>query len=103
MTHAGATVNLNVSSLNLSLTSLDDNIVIASHDMPHISFASGGDCVSYTNKYMTVKGKSFFPITGHFRFCCICGKRCERLPCLLCIRMRRGSSQRRNSNNRASI
>lgn len=46
MSHAGANVNLNVSSSNLSLTSLDDNKVIACHDMPHISFASGGDCVS---------------------------------------------------------
>jgi SHC-transforming protein 1 len=46
MAHAGANVSLNVSSSNLTLTSLDDSKIIACHDMPHISFASGGDCVS---------------------------------------------------------
>lgn len=44
--HAGENVNLNISSSDLLLTSFDNNEVIASHDMPHISFASGGDCVS---------------------------------------------------------
>ncbi|KAJ8923639.1 hypothetical protein NQ315_010219 [Exocentrus adspersus] len=41
--YAGTNVNLNVSSVNLSLTSLDTNQVIATHEMPRISFASGGD------------------------------------------------------------
>ncbi|KAL1493433.1 hypothetical protein ABEB36_011489 [Hypothenemus hampei] len=43
MTYAGTNVTLKVSSVNLSLTSLDTNQVIANHEMPKISFASGGD------------------------------------------------------------
>lgn len=46
MEYAGTNVNLNVSSSSLTLTSLDTGQIIASHDMPRISFASGGDCVS---------------------------------------------------------
>lgn len=46
MNYAGTNVNLTVSSSRLSLTSLDANQVISSHDMPQISFASGGDCDS---------------------------------------------------------
>ncbi|XP_045481876.1 SHC-transforming protein 3 [Harmonia axyridis] len=46
MNYAGTNVNLTVSSSRLSLTSLDSNQVISSHDMPQISFASGGDCDS---------------------------------------------------------
>lgn len=42
---SGSRVNLNVSSLNLTLTSLDTNHIIACHEMPRISFASGGDTV----------------------------------------------------------
>lgn len=54
MDYAGTNVNLNISSSSLTLTSLDNDKIIASHDMPRISFASGGDCVSnYT--------KSVFP------------------------------------------
>ncbi|KRT83633.1 hypothetical protein AMK59_4766, partial [Oryctes borbonicus] len=43
MEHAGTNVNLNISSSKLTLTSLETNQIIASHDMPCISFASGGD------------------------------------------------------------
>ncbi|KAF2899453.1 hypothetical protein ILUMI_06727 [Ignelater luminosus] len=43
MDYAGTNVNLNVSSSSLTLTSLESCQVIASHDMPRISFASGGD------------------------------------------------------------
>lgn len=46
MESAGTNVNLNISSFSLTLTSLENNQVIASHDMPRISFASGGDTVS---------------------------------------------------------
>lgn len=46
MDHAGANVNLTVSSSNLILTALESGHVIAKHDMPRISFASGGDTVS---------------------------------------------------------
>ncbi|CAG9816540.1 unnamed protein product [Phaedon cochleariae] len=41
--YSGTSVNLNVSSINLSLTSVSNNELIASHEMPRISFASGGD------------------------------------------------------------
>lgn len=43
MQYAGTNVNLNISSSKLTLISLETNQVIASHDMPRISFASGGD------------------------------------------------------------
>ncbi|XP_049817830.1 SHC-transforming protein 1 [Aethina tumida] len=43
MTYAGMNVNLKISSLSLTLTSLETNQVIADHEMPKISFASGGD------------------------------------------------------------
>lgn len=43
LNYAGTSVNLNVSSNNLSLTALDTDQVIISHEMPKISFASGGD------------------------------------------------------------
>ena len=45
MEHAGANVCLKVSSTSLILTSLDSGQVIAKHEMPRISFASGGDPV----------------------------------------------------------
>ncbi|CAH2000297.1 unnamed protein product [Acanthoscelides obtectus] len=41
--YAGSNVNLNISSISLTLTSLDTSQIIASHEMPRISFASGGD------------------------------------------------------------
>lgn len=53
MDYAGTNVNLNISSSRLTLTSLDNYKVIASHDMPRISFASGGDCVSLSCKFNT--------------------------------------------------
>lgn len=43
MSHAGTNVTLKVSGANLSLTSLETNQIIANHEMPKISFASGGD------------------------------------------------------------
>ena len=45
MDYAGTNVNLNISSSCLKLTSFDTGYMIASHDMPRISFASGGDTV----------------------------------------------------------
>lgn len=47
--HAGTKVSLNISSRCLEIVSLDTAEVIARHDMPRISFASGGDAVSWTN------------------------------------------------------
>ncbi|CAB3363562.1 Hypothetical predicted protein [Cloeon dipterum] len=43
MNHAGANVTLSISSKGLQLTVLDTGQLIAQHDMPNISFASGGD------------------------------------------------------------
>lgn len=46
MNHAGASVTLSISSKGLQLTVLDTGQLISQHDMPNISFASGGDPVS---------------------------------------------------------
>lgn len=59
MEHAGSNVSLTISSNNLKLTSLDSGQVIALHDMPRISFASGGDTVSSCyNMCITLRHKS---------------------------------------------
>nr|CAG4644105.1 EOG090X098F [Lepidurus arcticus] len=43
MVHAGTDVQLTITSSCLRLTALDSGLLVASHDMPNISFASGGD------------------------------------------------------------
>ncbi|KAH8365653.1 hypothetical protein KR093_003148 [Drosophila rubida] len=43
MQHAGTNIIINVSSRALTLSNVDTGEVIASHNMPRISFASGGD------------------------------------------------------------
>lgn len=43
MEHSGTKVILNISSSCLQLTNSETNEIIAKHDMPRISFASGGD------------------------------------------------------------
>ncbi|XP_065225681.1 SHC-transforming protein 1-like isoform X1 [Planococcus citri] len=43
MLHAGSNVKLSISSSCLALKLLDNDTSIAMHDMPRISFASGGD------------------------------------------------------------
>jgi len=45
MEHSAVSVNLNISSCSLSLTNIETGHIIAKHDMPRISFASGGDTV----------------------------------------------------------
>lgn len=45
--HAGIDVALNISSRCVEIKLLDTNEVIARHEMPRISFASGGDAVSF--------------------------------------------------------
>lgn len=45
MEHAGSNVNLTITSTALTLTILESGQVVACHDMPNISFASGGDPV----------------------------------------------------------
>lgn len=47
MEHTTATVNLTISSCSLSLTNIETGHIIAKHDMPRISFASGGDTVKH--------------------------------------------------------
>ena len=46
MDHAGSNINLTISSTSLALTILETGQIIAKHEMPRISFASGGDTVS---------------------------------------------------------
>lgn len=46
MEHTGSIVSLTVSSSSLTLVNLNTGHRIATHDMPRISFASGGDTVS---------------------------------------------------------
>lgn len=46
MEHTAANVNLTISSCSLSLTNIENGHIIAKHDMPRISFASGGDTVN---------------------------------------------------------
>ena len=43
MEHSGANVVLTISSNCLELTSVETNEIVARHDMPNVSFASGGD------------------------------------------------------------
>lgn len=45
MDHSAANVTLTISSCSLSLTNIETGHTIAKHDMPRISFASGGDTV----------------------------------------------------------
>jgi len=45
MEHSAVSVNLTISSCSLSLTNIETGHIIAKHDMPRISFASGGDTV----------------------------------------------------------
>ncbi|XP_043283537.1 SHC-transforming protein 1 [Venturia canescens] len=57
MDHAGANINLTISSCSLALTTLETGQIIAKHEMPRISFASGGDTdildfVAYVAKNM---------------------------------------------------
>jgi hypothetical protein len=46
MEHAGSDVALTISSGCLRISTLEGSTVVACHDMPNISFASGGDPVS---------------------------------------------------------
>lgn len=64
MEHAASNVSLNISSRNLEIVSLDTNDVIARHEMPRISFASGGDMVS--NCFVSLNFSSIFHFTKGF-------------------------------------
>lgn len=50
MEHAGSNVTLSISSSCLTLKLKDTQAVIFTHDMPRISFASGGDAVRILTK-----------------------------------------------------
>lgn len=57
MEYTGATINLTISSCSLALTNIENGHIIAKHEMPRISFASGGDTeildfVAYVAKNM---------------------------------------------------
>ena len=47
MVNSGCAVNMTVSSLGIKLTSIESGRVISTHDMQGISFASGGEKVSW--------------------------------------------------------
>lgn len=51
MDHAGSNVTLSISSTCLTLKLRDHHAVISTHDMPRISFASGGDAVRILKSY----------------------------------------------------
>ena len=55
MEHAGSNVSLTITSASLTLTTLETGQIVASHEMPNISFASGGDPVSYIHHYVKTK------------------------------------------------
>lgn len=46
MDRAGTNVKLNISAKSISLRTVEGNHHVTLHDMPKISFASGGDLVS---------------------------------------------------------
>lgn len=47
MVNTGCAVNMTVSSFGIKLTSIESGRVISTHDMQGISFASGGEKVSW--------------------------------------------------------
>lgn len=55
MEHAGSNVSLTITSASLTLTTLETGQIVASHEMPNISFASGGDPVSYIHHHVKTK------------------------------------------------
>lgn len=55
MANAGTNVIINVSSRSLNLINVENSEIIASHQMPRISFASGGDTVRLNKKQKKFK------------------------------------------------
>lgn len=76
MYNAGSNATLTVSSKFLSLVTLETNEEIAKHDMPRISFASGGDSVMIVT--VDEMGADFLnfivSVTGHLGLCGLCSK-----------------------------
>ena len=77
MENAGSNINLTISSCSLALTILETGQIIAKHEMPRISFASGGDTVRKIINILSflsnnlILNKVLF-LLGNFRFCCLC-------------------------------
>lgn len=114
MENAGTNVTLRVSSKLLSLINLENNEIITSHDMPKISFASGGDSVSIAivthidqstfNHSNCIHCFSSWPTTiGNVGFCGVCCEKCRRLACLLRAGMWWRTSVRLNCGNWSSV
>lgn len=73
MDHAGSNVTLSISSTCLTLKLRDTHAVISTHDMPRISFASGGDAVRIIKLFFKLNNLILVTIIlGHNRLCCIC-------------------------------
>lgn len=80
MQNAGTNVIINVSSRALDLVNAETGQRIASHNMPHISFASGGDSVR--NRFHTIliysqfecfqRAHTVFAITVFVVAICVC-------------------------------
>ncbi len=64
MEHAGSDVALTISSGCLRISTLEGSTVVACHDMPNISFASGGDPVSLTFFFWFIASSSPNPARG---------------------------------------
>ena len=67
MVNSGCAVNMTVSSLGIKLTSIESGRVISTHDMQGISFASGGEKVSWYFKCLKPLEKNLVkePPIGH--------------------------------------
>jgi len=60
MEHAGSDVALTISSGCLRISTLEGSTVVACHDMPNISFASGGDPVRAFHQFICLFLLLFF-------------------------------------------
>ena len=121
MVHAGSNVKLSISSKCLALKSHDKDEVIAMHDMPRISFASGGDAVSNFNYVIefVVCGLcetrehcvvllfyntyTYTIAAGNLGFCRVRRQRLEQLAGVFRVGVRRRSGSRRDHHYRASF
>lgn len=108
MEHAGANINLTISSCSLALTVLETGHVVAKHEMPRISFASGGDTVNTFDlekqrKWHRSCISIFQWLTGNIRFRCVRGEKRSGMEGVLRAGMRWWVSARRHLHHRASF
>lgn len=85
---AGSSVSLQISSRCLEIKSLETNETIARHDMPRVSFASGGDAVCEFDDSAWQSVALNLIVLGDTRLCRLCSEGCHRMASLLCNRMR---------------